>query len=261
VTFNPLIACGRCEACAAGQQQHCGQRRVIGVDPTIVSAFAERISVPAVNVVPLSPDIPVIFGALVEPLAVALHAVRRGDVAPDDSVLVMGGGPIGQSVILAARRAGAVRIVVSEPDPERRALCERLGAVGIDPAHGGVREQVIGIWGAAASVAIDAVGISPTMASALAATKFGATVVLVGMGAPALEIPAFGVSTEERTVVGSFCYTDDQFREAAAWVNEGGGVFAELITREVAIDAADAAFAGLAAGDGTPGKVLVRFRD
>jgi L-iditol 2-dehydrogenase len=79
------------------------------------------------------------------------------------------------------------------------------------------------------------------------------------MGAPSVEIPAFAVSTAERTVVGSFCYTDDQFREAAAWVNAGDDIFAELISREVTIDGADAAFRGLAAGDGTPGKVLVRF--
>jgi threonine dehydrogenase-like Zn-dependent dehydrogenase len=261
VTFNPMISCGHCAACEAGQQQHCAQRRVIGVDPTIVAAFAERIVVPAANVVPLSADIPVLFGALIEPLAVALHAVRRGAVGPEDSVLVMGGGPIGQSVILAARRAGAAQVVVSEPDPARRALCERLGALALDPAAGDVREQLIARTGALATVAIDAVGISPTIASALAATRFGATVVLVGMGSPSVEVPAFAVSTEERVLVGSFCYSNDHFREAATWMDEGDAIFAELITREVGIDGADAAFAGLAAGDGTAGKVLVRFAD
>ena len=259
VTFNPLISCGECAACTAGWQQHCASRTVIGVDPTIVAAFAERIVVPTANVVPLAAGVPIEFGALVEPLAVALHAVRRGAVGPGDVVLVMGGGPIGQSVVLAAIREGATTVVVSEPDPARRTLCERLGAVGIDPAESAVADQIVAVTGALATVAIDAVGITPTIADALVSTRFGASIVLVGMGSPDVALAAYRVSTEERSVVGSFCYSNDHFQDAAAWVGEGDDVFRELISREVTMEGADAAFAALAAGDGTPGKVLVRF--
>lgn len=259
VTFNPLISCNRCEACQAGQQQHCPDRIVIGVNPSVVSAFAEQLAVPAANVVPLSPNTPIVYGALIEPLAVAFHAARRARVGAGQKVLVIGGGPIGQSVILAAIQEGAAQVLVSETDPERRALCARLGATPLDPSTAPVAEQVRAAFGSLADTTVDAVGTKPTIGTALTATKFGGVVSLVGMGSPELAIDAYRVSTEEREIVGSFCYRNQDFRDAAAWVDQGSPVLAELITREVPMEAADAAFAGLAAADGTPGKVLVRL--
>ncbi|MET4592275.1 alcohol dehydrogenase catalytic domain-containing protein [Arthrobacter sp. 754] len=259
VTFNPLISCNSCEACDAGQQQHCPERTVIGVNPAIVSAFAEQLAVPAENVVALSAATPIVYGALIEPLAVAFHAVRRARIQPGHKVLVIGGGPIGQSVILAALQEGAAQVLVSEMDPARRALCERLGATALDPAAGQLDEQVRTHFGRLADTTVDAVGIKPTMASALDATKFGGVVSLVGMGSPELAFSAYRVSTEEREIVGSFCYNNKDFRDAAVWVDQGSPVLAELISREVSMEDADAAFAGLAAADGTAGKVLIRL--
>ena len=259
VTFNPLISCTTCEACTAGQQQHCPERTVIGVNPAIVSAFAEQVAVPADNVVVLSAGTPIVYGALIEPLAVAFHAVRRARIGAGQKVLVIGGGPIGQSVILAALQEGAARVLVSEMDPARRALCERLGATALDPTAAPLDQQVREAFGSLADTTVDAVGIKPTIASALDATKFGGVVSLVGMGSPELAFSAYRVSTEEREIVGSFCYNNQDFRDAAAWVDQGSPVLAQLISREVSMEDADAAFAGLAAADGTAGKVLVRL--
>lgn len=259
VTFNPLVSCNDCEACTAGQQQHCPQRTVIGVNPAIVAAFAECVAVPAANVVALSPATPIVYGALIEPLAVAFHAVRRARIGAGQKVLVIGGGPIGQSVILAALQEGAAGVLVSEMDPARRALCERLGATALDPAAAPLEDQVRAAFGSLADTTVDAVGIKPTLANALDATKFGGVVSLVGMGSPELAFDAYRVSTEEREIVGSFCYNNQDFRDAAAWVDQGPPVLAELISREVSMEGADAAFAGLAAADGTAGKVLIRF--
>lgn len=259
VTFNPLLPCRGCEACSAGQEQHCPQRRVIGVAPDIVAAFAEQVSVPAANIVPLSEKTPILYGALIEPFAVAFHAVRRARIGEGRKVLVIGGGPIGQSVILAALKEGAAEVLVSEMDPVRRELCARLGATPIDPEEGPLSAQVQRICGVLADTTIDAVGISLTMAEALNATRFGGTICLVGMGAQELVIDAYRISTEEREIVGSFCYSDQDFRDAAAWVDQGSPLLGELISREVGLEEADKAFAGLAAGDGTAGKVLVRM--
>lgn len=259
VTFNPLISCNACEACRAGQQQHCPERTVIGVNPAIISAFAEQVAVPADNVVALSAGIPIIYGALIEPLAVAFHAVRRARIRAGQKVLVIGGGPIGQSVILAALQEGAAQVLVSEMDPARRALCERLGATALDPTAAPLEQQVRTVFGSLADTTVDAVGIKPTISGALEATKFGGVVSLVGMGSPELVFNAYRVSTEEREIVGSFCYNNQDFRDAAAWVDQGSPVLAELISREVSMEDADAAFAGLAAADGTAGKVLVRL--
>lgn len=260
VTINPLISCQDCAACTANSPQHCAGRRVIGVAPDIVSAFAERIAVPAANVVPLAPHTPPELGALVEPLAVAFHAVRRARVRQGQTVVVIGGGPIGQSVLLAALHAGARSVLVSEMDPARRALCGELGAVPLDPATAPVADQVRGILGSPADVAIDAVGVDASLDAAINSVKLGGVVTLVGMGAPSLRLDSFRLSTEERELIGSFCYTPDDFTDAAAYVDRGVAPLRRLISREVPPERADEAFTGLAAGDGTAGKVLIRFK-
>ncbi|RKO19964.1 zinc-binding alcohol dehydrogenase [Pseudarthrobacter phenanthrenivorans] len=258
-TFNPLISCGKCSLCSAGQQQHCPERTVIGVNPELVSAFAQKIVVPAGNVVVLNADNPIAYGALIEPLAVAFHAARRARIKAGDKVLITGGGPIGQSCVLAALHEGAARVLVSEPDAGRRELCVRIGAAVVDPAAGSLPELVSGEFGGPSDVTIDAAGITSTITGALESTRFGGVVLLVGMGAPRIELPAYKVSTEERELIGSFAYTARDFDDAAAWVNQGSTVLATLISREVSMDEADAAFRGLAAADGTPGKVIVRL--
>lgn len=257
-TVNPVISCGVCPACAAGTEQLCATKRVIGVDPAISAAFAEYVAVPAANLVPLPESMPEAYGALIEPLAVGYHAATRGAVTAADSVLVIGGGPIGQAVVLAARRMGAERILVSEPNAGRRRLCEGLGAEVVDPAAGALPDQVRERLGGPATVAFDAVGVSATIADALAATSLGARVVLVGMGAPTVELGAFAISTAERSLIGTFSYPAAEFRAAAEWVAEAPAELDRLIEKQVELEEAPAAFAQLARDLGIAGKVLVR---
>jgi threonine dehydrogenase-like Zn-dependent dehydrogenase len=259
-TFNPVVLPEEDLRTYAGREQHSPRKKVIGVAADIVSAFAEQILVPARNIVVLPETMPVSYGALIEPIAVAVHAVARAGVKAGDNVVVVGGGPIGQSVILAALRAGAARVLVSELDSPRRDLCERLGATVIEPGDRPLAERVNDVLGAPADVALDAVGISATVRDALLSTKFGGTVCLVGMGSPELALDAFRVSTEERTLVGSFSYTADEFQDAAEWVATAPRELAELISRHVTLEQAQEAFEGLARMDGTPGKVLVQLQ-
>ncbi|HLU26956.1 MAG TPA: hypothetical protein VKZ65_00860 [Glycomyces sp.] len=96
------------------------------------------MAVPARNVVPLPPELPIEYGALVEPLVVGYHAAVRGRVGPEDRVLVVGGVPIGQACALAARRLGAARVAVSEMSAGRRELVAALGFAAVDPDSGDV---------------------------------------------------------------------------------------------------------------------------
>ena len=162
-------------------------------------------------------------------------------------------------MVLALRMAGIEEVIVSEVDENRRALCERIGAAVLNPKDGPLAEQVRGVFGRLADVAVDAVGITASVADALTATAFGGSVCLVGMGAPTLGLDAFRISTEERSLVGSFTYSAQDFRDAATWVAGGPPELSELISREVTPDQAHDAFVGLARGDGTAGKILVRF--
>ncbi|GAB6897249.1 zinc-dependent alcohol dehydrogenase [Kineosporia succinea] len=257
VTLNPVVRPGT-PGWIRGEHHDPG-KYVLGVRPDIDAAFAERMLVPAANLVPLPEGLPVEHGALVEPLAVAVHAVGRAGAEGASTALVVGGGPIGQSVVLALRRAGVQHVLVSEIDPARRELTEHLGAVAIDPATGPLAERVEARFGRLADIAVDAVGIDASLADALTSTRVGGTVSLVGMGKPAVQIDAYAISTMERSLVGSFTYSDDDFRAAVDLVASDPAVSAALISRIVALDEAPQAFADLARGDGTPGKVLVRL--
>jgi 2-desacetyl-2-hydroxyethyl bacteriochlorophyllide A dehydrogenase len=256
-TVNPVIGCGECAQCAAGAEQLCARRRVIGVNKEIDSAFAELMIAPVRNVVVLPGSVPEEHGALVEPLAVGYHGAVTGGVCRDDAVLVIGGGPIGQAAALAARRLGAQSVVVSEPNRARRALVQKLGFTAVDPHAGDLTEQVHASLGRSATVAIDAVGTSRTLSDGLTASTLGARVVLIGMGARQISLPAFDISTCERSIIGSFAYRSREFRETAEWVASGPEGLEHLIDDRVGLDRAPNAFARLASGDLDASKVLV----
>lgn len=260
-TFNPLVVPPEEAEAYRDREQHAPGKQVIGVAPDVQAAFADYLVVPERNVLLLDPELPLHLGALIEPLAVSVHAVRLGSPTPGSKVLVIGGGPIGQSVVIALQMAGVREIALSEPAEDRRELVSSLGVTVLDPADGPVPEQATEALGAPADLAIDAVGVSATMADALKATRLGGSVVLVGMGSPTLEIPAFAVSTEERTIIGSFTYTARDFADATAWAGAHAAALAPLVSRTVPPTQAHEAFTALAAGDGPPGKILVAFDD
>lgn len=257
VTVNPVLGCGSCDACRSGETQRCLTKRVIGVEPTIVAALAERMTVPLANLVALPPTFDPDLGALVEPLSVGFHAVRRGSVSPDSTVLVVGAGPIGQAVALAARRSGAERVVVSEPDAGRRALVAELGFTVCNPATEDLGDILRDALGQLPDVVIDSVGSSRSLQDALTVSSTLATVVLVGMEQPRLSVDAYRISTEERAVLGSFCYSVHDFRSTADWLVDSGDALLRLIDRRVSLDEAADAFRGLADGSLRASKVLV----
>jgi threonine dehydrogenase-like Zn-dependent dehydrogenase len=257
VTVNPVMSCHECSACLAGQEQWCSQRVVLGVAPEILAAFADRFVVPAANVVSLPENMPEELGALVEPLAVGYHAVRRGQPAAEDRVLVIGGGPIGQACLLAARRLGVEAIAVSDISGQRRELCARLGAAVIDPADGELTDAVAAALGGPATLVVDAVGISRTVADGLAASGLGSRIVLVGMGSPRLDLDAYAVSTTERTLIGSFTYSAAEFSDTAEWVGTVPAGIQALIDGRVGWEGAPQSFDDLARGRSTASKILV----
>ena len=106
VTFNPVVVPDDLIELFASREQHASEKLDIGVNPEWPAAFADYVVVPARNVVRLRHGVPIENGALAEPLAVALHAVALARVRPADNVLVIGGGPIGQSIVVALRMRG-----------------------------------------------------------------------------------------------------------------------------------------------------------
>jgi threonine dehydrogenase-like Zn-dependent dehydrogenase len=111
--------------------------------------------------------------------------------------------------------------------------------------------------GGPATLVFDAVGKSGSLGDAVQCSVYGARVVLVGMGSPRVELSAYAVSTEERSLVGSFCFSADDFRETARWVARSPEALSHLIDGRVDMHGAPDAFAELARGDSGTSKILV----
>lgn len=220
VVVNPVIGCRSCAACAIGATNRCPRRQVIGVAPNVIGGFAQRIAVPAGNLVAFDTTHGrAVDGSLVEPLAVALNAVRRARVSDGDCVAVVGLGMIGLGCVWAAAREGAAVIYAGDVDPARVALARRIAPdvqlVGFDLRDRPLHEQLMSHQVPPPDRAIDAVGLAITCRDAMRCVRPGGVVCLVGMGAPELELDAYELSTNEKSLVGSFCYTEQVFAECA----------------------------------------------
>ena len=124
MTVRPLDPCGKCPACAAGRSHICHNLKFIGIDAP--GALQGLWTAPAHTLHRLPESLSLEHGALIEPLAVACHDVRMGEVAGGDYVVVQGGGPIGVLIALVARSKGA-RVAISEVNPFRLKLAAELG--------------------------------------------------------------------------------------------------------------------------------------
>ena len=255
VTFNPLISCRRCEHCRIGATNACEKHRVIGVDPALDGSFADSIVVPVGNVVSLSDSIPPLHGTLVEPLAVGYNALDRATATPDDRVLIVGGGPIGQACALATRRLGIGRVLVSEIVEDRRTLLGKLGFETTPPDL--LTDRIDEVLGGPATKVIDAVGIDASLEDAFDHSTRRSVIVLVGMGARRLSLPAYSISVGERTLVGSYCYTEDNFRSTADWVSAGQDALDVLIDTTVPLAEGAEAFRSLAEGTSFSNKIVL----
>jgi len=246
VTFNPALPCDG--SCGHTSENQCARLRVIGVTPDIQGAFADAIVVPAARIVPLG-DLSVEWGAGVEPMAVALQASRRAAVSTGASVLVIGGGMIGQCIAQAARLDGAAEVTVSDPMVERRKVAEEAGFHTVHPDD----IDRVGLL----DVAFDAVGISATAAAAIQAVCKGGTVCFVGLGVSDVTVPLFDIVVSERVIVGTFCYPDDVFRSAVGHLAAGRLDLGMLIGSQVPFEDTAAAFDALADGTCRDAKIMI----
>ena len=178
VTIEPVIPCGRCPLCLKGRRNICLTRPTIGYDYD--GAFAPFVKVPASavaggNVVPLPPEISYDEAALAEPVAACINGIDRSHIQTGTTVLILGAGPIGLIHLQLCRAAGASRIIVSEPDGERRQMALDLGADAvIDPRSEDVARRVREMTkGLGVEVAIVASGVPAAMETAVASLMKG----------------------------------------------------------------------------------------
>ena len=230
VTVNPLWYCGACEACAAGRNQLCASRRLLGAHRP--GAFAEFISAPAklAHLLPAGMDTRV--GALVEPVGCAVRiAELAGDVA-DADCLVIGAGPIGLLSLQMLRYQGAARVFIAEIDAARLEMGAALGGVAIQASEVDVVEVLREATdGAGVAVSVDAVGTALTREQCVAATKTSGRLILSGLHEESSAMPVAAMIRSEITCAGRLCLYAGQFRAGAGVAGRGGDPLGPLDSR------------------------------
>jgi len=218
----------------------CDNRQVIGVscgDYRRHGAFAEYVAVPERILYPLPDTISFAEAALLEAVSVALHAVRVSAVRGGETALVVGAGMIGLLTLQAARAAGCARVFIADIDATRLAFAAQAGADQILDASGGdLLDQVLALTGGrGVDLALEAVGRSETVSSAIDCTRKGGTVTLVGNIQPVVELPLQKVVSRQIRLQGS-CASAGEYPQAIELVAGGQIVVSPLITAIAALE-------------------------
>lgn len=230
VAVEPALRDGTCGFCLQGNYVLCDNLQMLGFDAD--GGFAERVAVPDYALHKLPASVPADAGALIEPLAVCVHAARRGQVRNDETVAIVGAGMIGLGILLVALAAGAASVYVVDRSLARRQRAISLGATSaVDPAAESVLDNV------RADVTFDCVGVGQSANTAIKLARKGGRVVLVGIFGDPPTVNLNEVVLREREMIGSFAYVDD-FRKAIDLVANGHVPIDQLISTRIGLSEA-----------------------
>jgi L-iditol 2-dehydrogenase len=208
VTFDSTIFCGKCFYCLRGQSNLCDNRQVLGVSPGEYrrhGAFAEYVSVPQQISYKLPDALSFEHAAMIEAVSVAVHAVELTPVSLADTAVVVGSGMIGLLAIQALRLAGCSRVIAVDVDDAKLARAAAMGAeVQLNSKNVDVPAAVRDLTGGrGAAIALEAVGATEPIQTALASVRKGGVVTLVGNVSQKIELPLQSVVTRQIRLIGS----------------------------------------------------------
>ncbi len=256
VTVLPSLVCGSCYNCRTGRFNICETLRVIGCQAP--GAFAQYVVAPKEMIFLLPDTCSWDQGVLVEPLAVAVHAVRRVPHIAGQSVLVLGAGTIGLMVAATLKAYGAGEIIVTDFQAKRLQLAEELGAdYVLNP-----REHSLGSWldknVARLASTFECVGVKETVDQAISYTYKGGNVVILGVFEENVEVNMGLVQDKEINMLGSLMYTKEDYYEALRIVGQIPAL-TKLITHRFPLRDVQRGFETLAAEPDETLKVLVEI--
>ena len=239
VTFDSTIFCGTCDFCRRGEINLCDHRQVLGVscsDYRRHGAFAEYVVVPSRIVYRLPGQLSFAEAAMLEAVAVALHAVSLTEISPGSTGLVVGAGMIGLLILQALRVAGCSRILVADIDDSRLKLAKELGASEVLRAdEPNIQSRILQLPTAGVHLAVEAVGRNETVRLAIDSVRKGGHVTLVGNISPEITLPLQKVVTRQIRLQGS-CASAGEYPQAIELMSSGAINVKPLITAVASLD-------------------------
>ncbi|RJS50078.1 2,3-butanediol dehydrogenase [Bacillus sp. PK3_68] len=234
VAVEPLIPCGKCDNCQRGFVNLCTERQGYGY--TVSGGFAQFAVVKQENTFHLPENMSLELGALVEPTAVAVHAVRQSQLKLGDSAAIFGAGPIGLLLLQAVKAAGASEIFIVEVSDERHQKALELGATYVlnpidTDAVAFIREKTNG----GVNVAYDAAGVQATFTSGVGSVRPGGEFKVVSVWEKPVNFDPNMIVRTEAKISGSYAYIrlfPEVIRLLASGIIDGNAV----ITSEIALD-------------------------
>lgn len=205
VVGEPIIPCFKCKACAEGRLNLCYGIRAIGFD--LPGSFAEYVKLPSFKVYKVANNIPLTHAALTEPLAVALHAVNRGEVKTGSSVVVLGDGPIGLSIALLVRKIASKVILVGKHTGRLKVAEEVNVDATLNSSEVSITEGVRNLLGAqGADIVFEATGDPAMLQQAIEISAAGASIVVAGIFNAPSNLQPTPLLFKELKIVGSSVY-------------------------------------------------------
>jgi 2-desacetyl-2-hydroxyethyl bacteriochlorophyllide A dehydrogenase len=265
VLVDPVVFCGTCYQCSKGQVNLCPNGALMGRDRD--GGFSGIVAVPAANLYRLPQEISDTTGPLLQVLTTCIHAQRQTTQLPGESVLIMGLGVAGLLHLQLAKARGASPLIGVTRTATKRALAERLGAdLTIDPSDPKALDTVLGYTsGRGVDVAIEAVGLGSTLATAIEFTRIGGRLTLFGtITEPAPSLPYYQLYYKELMISNPRAAKPEDFPAAIEIVSNGGVELEPLVTEVFPLSRASEAIAATGSGgtlkvildhseDGSPG--------
>ncbi|HSW36674.1 MAG TPA: alcohol dehydrogenase catalytic domain-containing protein [Candidatus Limnocylindrales bacterium] len=261
VTGTASLACHDCRPCRDGQDNICKAMNVIGV--TRDGAMADYLLVPEESLCEIPSGMPLEYGALVEPLSVAVHAINKVEATAEEIAVVVGAGTVGLFVLAELKRQGLNKVIVLEVNPARAAVACQMGAdVVLNPLRDNVDDHLYRLTdGAGADLVFECVGLPDTIRDAGNLSRQGGTVLILGICEIPVEIFFLGLVTREIQLRTSYGATAEEFRRALCILAEGGIDLKPIISRIVSLEEIrDSGFDSLLEKSCPDVKVLVKIQ-
>jgi len=261
ITFDSTVWCGKCRYCLGGRPNLCDNRMVLGVscaDYRRYGCFAEYVSVPARICCQLPASLPFEHAALIEAVSVAVHAANRTPVMLGDTAVVVGSGMIGLLAIQAIKRKGCSQVIATDLNAQRLEVAKKLGAdVTIDVSQEDAVARVLELTnGRGADVALEVVGATATIKSAIDCTRKGGSITIVGNLAPTIELPLQSVVTRELNIFGT-CASAGEYPACVDLLASGMIKVEDMITAKAPLEDGPDWFSRLYDGEPNAMKVVL----